>query len=66
VALAAFKVADRLDGTDHSALCQTWIAIAKEKLVHKATGLLVSSYQVDGTPLDGPEGSTIWMVVHYL
>jgi hypothetical protein len=66
VALAAFKVADRLDGTDHSALCQKWIAIAKEKLVHKATGLLVSSYQVDGTPLDGPEGSTIWMVVHCL
>src|SRR5689334_17693421 len=41
VALAAFKVADRLDGTDHSALCQKWIEIAKEKLVHKETGLLV-------------------------
>ena len=66
VALAAFKVADRLDGTDHSALCQKWIALAKEKLVHKPTGLLVSSYQTDGTPLDGPEGSTIWMVVHCL
>ena len=66
VALAAFKVADRLDGTDHSALCREWVAIAKEKLVHKATGLLVSSYEIDGTPLDGPEGSTIWMVVHCL
>ena len=32
----------------------------------KPTGLLVSSYQTDGTPLDGPEGSTIWMVVHCL
>jgi len=30
------------------------------------TGLLVSSYQTDGTTLDGPEGSTIWMVVHCL
>ena len=66
VALAAFKVADRLDGTDHSALCKKWIALAKEKLVRKPTGLLVSSYQTDGTPLDGPEGSTIWMVVHCL
>ena len=66
VALAAFKVADRLDGTDRSALCQKWIAIAKEKLIHKESGLLVSSFQTDGTPLDGPEGSTIWMVVHCL
>lgn len=66
VALAAFKVADRLDGTDHSALCKRWIEIAKAKLVHKETGLLVSSFETDGTPLDGPEGSTIWMVVHCL
>jgi hypothetical protein len=66
VALAAFKVADRLDGTDHSALSKRWIATAKERLVHKPTGLLVSSYETDGTPLDGPEGSTIWMVAHCL
>ncbi|HXP59890.1 MAG TPA: hypothetical protein VN829_05315 [Dongiaceae bacterium] len=66
VALAAFKVADRLDDTDHSALCKRWIAIAKEKLVHKATGLLVSSFETDGTALDGPEGSTIWMAAHCL
>ncbi len=66
VALAAFKVADRLDGTDHSDLCKKWIATAKEKLVHKETGLLISSFGIDGTPLDGPEGSTIWMVVHCL
>ncbi len=66
VALAAFKLADRLDGTDHSALCKRWVGIAKEKLVHKETGLLVSSFETDGTQLDGPEGSTIWMVVHCL
>jgi hypothetical protein len=66
VALAAFKVADRLDGTDHSALCKQWIATAKKQLIHKETGLLVSSFELDGTPLDGPEGSTIWMVVHCL
>ncbi len=66
VALAAFKIADRLDGTDHSALCKRWVEIAKEKLIHKETGLLVSSFQTDGTQLDGPEGSTVWMVVHCL
>jgi hypothetical protein len=66
VALAAFKVADRLDGTDHSALCKRWVEIAREKLVHKETGQLVSSFETDGTQLDGPEGSTIWMVVHCL
>lgn len=66
VALAAFKVADRLDGTDHSALCKQWIELAKQKLIHKETGLLVSSYDTDGAAMDGPEGSTIWMVVHCL
>ena len=66
VALAAFKVADRLDGTDHTALCRRWIAIAKAKLVHKESGLLVSAYETDGTPIYGPEGSTIWMVAHCL
>ncbi len=66
VALAALKVADRLDGTDHSVLCKRWIEIARQKLVHTETGLLVSSFETDGTPLDGPEGSTIWMVAHCL
>ena len=66
VALAAFKVADRLDGTDHSALCRQWVATAKAHLVHKETGLLVSAYDTDGRPLYGPEGSTIWMVAHCL
>lgn len=66
VALAAFRMADRLDGTDHSALCQKWIATAKQRLMHKPTGLLVSSFQTDATAQDGPEGSTIWMVAHCL
>jgi hypothetical protein len=66
VALAAFRIQDRVDGTDHSALCQKWIGVAKQKLIHPSTGLLVSSYSLDGTPSDGPEGSTIWMVAHCL
>ncbi len=66
VALVAFKVADRLDGTDHTALCRQWVTVAKEHLVDKRTGLLLSSYQINGEPLYGPEGSTIWMVAHCL
>jgi hypothetical protein len=66
VALAATKIADYLDGTDHSALRQKWLAVARQKLMHPASGLLVSSYTLHGLQLDGPEGSTIWMVAHCL
>lgn len=66
VALAAVRLADRLDGTDHSALIRDWLAFAKQNLVHPRTGLLASSFTTDGTPLDGPEGSSIWLVAHCL
>jgi hypothetical protein len=66
VALDAMRLADVLDGTDHSALIHQWLAMAKKKLVHEESGLLVSSFTMDGTPLDGPEGSTLWMVAHCL
>src|SRR4029079_16363354 len=39
VALAAIRMADRLDGTDHSALCRDWVEMAKRKLVHRESGL---------------------------
>ena len=66
VALAAMRLADRLDGTDHADVIRDWLAFAKQKLVHRETGLLVSSFTTDGTPLDGPEGSSIWLVAHCL
>jgi hypothetical protein len=66
VALAAMRLADRLDGTDHTAVIQNWLALAKVQLVDRRTGLLVSSFTTDGTPLDGPEGSSIWLVAHCL
>jgi hypothetical protein len=66
VALAAIKLADRLDGTDHSAFFREWISTARKHLVHPETGLLVSSFTTDGTHLDGPEGSSIWMTAHCL
>ncbi len=66
VALAAIRMADHLDGSDHSDLLRRWVNTAKEKLIHKPTGLLVSSYTYSGQPLDGPEGSSIWMAAHCL
>ena len=66
VALDAIRMADWLDGSDHSALIRDWLAMAKRKLVDPKSGLLISSFTVDGTPLDGPEGSSIWMTAHCL
>ena len=66
VALDAIKMADYLDGSDHSALIHDWLAMARQKLEDPKSGLLISSFTEDGTPLDGPEGSSIWMVTHSL
>lgn len=66
VALAGIRLSDRLDGGDHSALFRDWLGMAKKNLIHPATGLLVSSFTVNGEPLDGPEGSSIWMAAHCL
>ena len=66
VALDAIKMADYLDGTDHSKLIHDWIAMAKQKLVDPKSGLLISSFTTRGAPLIGPEGSSIWMVAHSL
>jgi hypothetical protein len=66
VALAALRAGDRLDGTEHSAFIRTWLAAARQNLTDPATGLLASSFTTRAQPLDGPEGSTIWMVAHLL
>lgn len=65
-ALAALRVADVLDGTDHSELFKKWLAAARKKLIHKQTGMLISSYACNGDMFDGPEGSSIWWSAHCL
>jgi hypothetical protein len=65
-ALAAIRIADVLDGTDHSDFINRWLEVAKRELVDPKTGLLISSFTFDGRPKDGPEGSSIWMVAHNL
>lgn len=65
-ALAAVRMADHLDGTDHTDFVRRWVAMAKQKLVDPHTGMLISSYTLAGQPLDGPEGSSIWMGTYLL
>ncbi len=66
VAVAVVKMHDVLDGADHSDFIRDWLSTTKEKLTDKETGLLYSSYTYSGMPLDGPEGSTLWMAAHCL
>jgi len=69
VALAAVRMGDVLDGTDHSELLEFWVRTAKAELVDPQTGILISAFRVDGTPAPagpGPEGSSIWMAAHML
>ncbi len=66
VALAATRVADVLDGTDHGELRRAWVSAARRRLIEPKTGLLVSEYTLQGSPMDGPEGSTNWLVAHML
>ena len=66
LALAALRLHDRLGQTDHSGLAKRWVRSARTRLLHPETGSLISSFKLDGTPKDGPEGSTLWLTTHAL
>ncbi len=66
LALDALRMAEALDGTDHTDLLRDWLAVAQRKLMDPETGLLLATFTFDGRPLQGPEGSSIWMVAHGL
>ena len=66
IALAAIRISDYLVGSDHSGLIRRWLHMAQEKLVDPRTGLFISAYHLDGRPIYGTEGSSIWMVLHAL
>ena len=61
MALAALRLHDHVEGTDHSGLAADWVERAEAELVDPDTGLLVSSFTRDGQWLDGPEGSSIFL-----
>ena len=69
VALAAIKMMDALDRTDHSTFFKKWLKHAQAVLIHPKSKLLISTYDIDGSPLPAghcPEGSTIFMSAHML
>lgn len=69
VALAAVRMADVLDGTDHGEFLNHWVRTGRARLTEPRTGLLISAFGVDGSPAPagfGPEGSSIWMAAHML
>jgi hypothetical protein len=65
-ALAAMRFSDVLDGTDHRAFFKEWVATARARLTDPVTGILFSSFTLEGHPKDGPEGSSIWFASHCL
>ncbi|MBI1840115.1 MAG: hypothetical protein HYR88_04605 [Verrucomicrobia bacterium] len=66
MALAAIRLSDHLEHEDHRALMRDWVARARKNLIHAPTGLLCSSYTTEAGPLDGPEGSSLWLSAHCL
>ena len=69
IALAAVKISDQVNQTDHSKLFSKWISTAKKNFIDPKTGLLRSAFTYDGQPVQsakGPEGSSIWMTCHML
>jgi hypothetical protein len=66
VALAALRLADAVEGADHRQLANDWLRYARQHLVDRRTGLLVSRYALNGEVIEGPEGSSLWMISHCL
>jgi len=64
--LAAIRMADAVHGEDHGDLLRRWLATARAHLVDERTGMLVSEFTYGGQHLDGPEGSSIFLVAHLL
>lgn len=68
VALAAGRLMEALDGAGAAGAAERrrWAASARARLIDPESGLLVSSFTLDGSRIDGPEGSTIWLAIHML
>lgn len=66
IAVAALTLSDRIDGRSHRPLVDAWLTSVKSHLLEPRTGLLRSSFRHGGAPLDGPEGSTLWLSAHML
>lgn len=66
VALAGLHAIDKLEGTNRYAVEIAAVLNRLRELRDPRSGLLVSSFRMNGGVLDGPEGSTLWMTLHCL
>lgn len=65
LAATALTLDQRVSGRDHRPALSRWRA-GLDGLIDPVTGLLVSEYTWRGEPLDGPEGSSIFLVTSCL
>jgi len=61
-ALVAVRMGDLLDREDHSDLIDRWTRNASENLREAESGVLGSEFTPGGRMMDGPEGSSIWLI----
>ena len=61
MALVGLRMHEVLDGADHRATRDAWLAEARATLIDPETGMLVSEFDLTGRVGDGPEGSSIWL-----
>jgi hypothetical protein len=66
VALAGLHALDKLEGTNRYADEIASVLQRLRAMRDPASGLLISSFRINGGVLDGPEGSTLWMTLHCL
>lgn len=64
--LAALRLGEAVGVPVDPRLPDAWIAHSRAHLLDGDTGLLPSSYTLDGRIKDGPEGSSIWLSAHNL
>ena len=66
IAIATIKIGEVLDSNGNGKFIKDWLKVTKKRLVDRKTGLLCSSYCVNGYIQQGPEGSSIWLAAHCL
>ncbi|MCK5706565.1 MAG: hypothetical protein KAI43_02840 [Candidatus Aureabacteria bacterium] len=65
-AIASIKIGDILGTGENVEFINEWLEVLKANFIEPKTGLLYSSYSVDGNIYQGPEGSSIWFAAHCL
>jgi hypothetical protein len=60
MAHVGLRMHEVLDGADHAARRDDFLAFARGHLVHADTGMLSSEFTLRGEVHDGPEGSSLW------